>query len=95
MTATVSAEPPNTAYWTAISHGIYWRGDWSDDVEYNLGDAVKIWIKSYICVLGHRSEGDDGSTLGTQGGGQANSRPDLDATGTYWNVLTIGNEVQY
>jgi hypothetical protein len=93
MTATVSAEPPNTTYWAAISHGIYWRGDWTDDVEYNIGDAVKYGSNSYICVLGHRSEGDDGSTVGTAGGGQANSRPDLDTTGTYWNLLTVGNEL--
>jgi hypothetical protein len=93
MTATVSAEPPNTTYWAAISHGIFWRGDWLDDTEYNLGDAVKYGSNSYICVLGHRSEADDGSTLGTAGGGQANSRPDLDATGTYWNALTIGSEL--
>jgi hypothetical protein len=93
MTATVSAEPPNTTYWAAISHGIYWRGDWTDDIEYNVGDSVKFGSNSYICVLAHRSEADDGSTLGTQGGGQINSRPDLDVTGTYWNVLTIGNEL--
>jgi len=93
MTATVSAEPPNTTYWAAISHGMYWRGDWADDVEYNIGDTVKHGANSYICVLGHRSEADDGSTLGTQGGGQANSRPDLDTTGTYWNALTIGSEL--
>jgi hypothetical protein len=93
MTATVSAEPPNTAYWAAISHGIFWRGDWTDDTEYNAGDTVKYGSNSYICVLGHRSEGDDGSTVGTQGGGQANSRPDLDVTGTYWNALTVGNEL--
>ena len=93
MTATVSAEPPNTSYWAAISHGIFWRGDWLDDTEYNLGDAVKYGSNSYICVLGHRSEADDGSTLGTAGGGQANSRPDIDVSGTYWNALTIGNEL--
>jgi hypothetical protein len=93
MTATVSAEPPNTVYWAAVSHGIYWRGDWTDDVEYNLGDSVRYASNSYICVLAHRSEGDDGSTLGNEGGGQALSRPDLDATGTYWNLLTIGSEL--
>jgi hypothetical protein len=93
MTATVSAEPPNTAYWAAISHGIFWKGNWTDDVEYNIGDAVKYGSNSYICVLGHRSESDDGSTVGPAGGGQANSRPDLDTTGTYWNALTIGNEL--
>lgn len=93
MTATVSAEPPNATYWSAVSHGVYWRGDWADDVEYNIGDTVKYAANSYICVLAHRSESDDGSTIGTQGGGQSNSRPDQDTTGTYWNVLTIGNEL--
>ena len=93
MTATVSAEPPNTTYWAAISHGIFWRGDWSDDVEYNLGDTVKYGSNSYICVLAHRAESDDGSTVGPAGGGQANSRPDLDTTGTYWNALTVGSEL--
>ena len=92
MTATVSAEPPNSAYWAVLSTGIYWRSDWSDDVEYNTGDAVKFGSNAYICVLAHRSEGDDGSTLGTAGGGQVNSRPDLDITGTYWNILSIGDE---
>ena len=92
MTATVSAEPPNSSYWTPISHGIFWRGQWSDDTEYNIGDTVRYGSNSYICILPHRSEGDDGSTVGTQGGGQANSRPDLDSTGTYWNVISVGSE---
>jgi hypothetical protein len=93
MAAVVSAEPPNTTYWAPVSHGIFWRGAWLDDVEYNLGDAVSFGSNSYVCVLTHRSEGDDGSTIGLQGGGQANSRPDLDISGTYWNVLSIGNEL--
>ena len=92
MTATVSAEPPNTAYWTDISHGFYWRGEWTDDTEYNVGDTVRNGSNTYICILSHRAEGDDGSTLGEQGGGQALSRPDLDATGTYWNLVTVGSE---
>jgi hypothetical protein len=92
MTATVSAEPPNTAYWTDISRGFNWRSEWSDDTEYNVGDTVRYGSNAYICVLSHRSEGDDGSTLGTQGGGQALSRPDLDTSGTYWNLFTAGSE---
>lgn len=92
MTATVSAEPPNSTYWTLINTGIFWRGDWQDDVEYNLGDAVRLASNAYICVLAHRSEGDDGSTIGSQGGGQSLSRPDLDSSGTYWNLLSIGSE---
>jgi hypothetical protein len=92
MTATVSGEPPNTAYWAVVSTGMNWRGTWADDVEYNAGDTVRHASNSYICVLQHRSEGDDGSTLGTEGGGQALSRPDADATGTYWNVVSVGSE---
>jgi hypothetical protein len=92
MTATVSAEPANTNYWSRLSSGIYWRDVWSDDTEYNIGDAVRFNSNAYICVLPHRSEGDDGSTVGAQGGGQANSRPDQDTTGTYWSLLNIGSE---
>jgi len=92
MTASVSAEPPNTAYWAVISTGMNWRGTWADDVEYNAGDTVRHVSSSYICVLQHRSDGDDGSTLGTEGGGQSLSRPDLDITGTYWNLVAAGSE---
>jgi len=69
-----------------------WRGTWADDVEYNAGDTVRHVSSSYICVLQHRSDGDDGSTLGTEGGGQSLSRPDLDITGTYWNLVAAGTE---
>jgi hypothetical protein len=92
MTATVSAEPPNTAYWSRLNAGISWQGLWSDDREYVLGDAVRFGANAFICVLAHRSEGDDGSTVGAAGGGQANSRPDQDTTGTYWNILNVGTE---
>ena len=92
MTATVSAEPPNTTYWSRLNAGIDWQGEWSDDRDYLLGDAVRFNSNAFICVLAHRSEGDDGSTVGTAGGGQVNSRPDQDITGTYWNLLNIGTE---
>ena len=92
MTATVSAEPPNNAYWAKMNSGINWQGTWTDDTEYRIGDAARYGSNAYICVLAHRSESDDGSTVGTQGGGQANSRPDQDITGTYWNLLSIGSE---
>jgi hypothetical protein len=65
MTATVSSEPPNTAYWAVMSTGMNWRGAWADDTEYNAGDTVNYGTSSYICVLQHRSDSDDGSTLGT------------------------------
>jgi hypothetical protein len=85
-------EPPNVSYWQKLNSGIAWQGEWVDDVEYKLGDAVRFGTNNYICILGHRSEGDDGSTIGPEGGGAANSRPDQDTTGTYWNLLSIGTE---
>jgi hypothetical protein len=81
-------EPPNLSFWQRLNAGIEWQGEWVDDVEYKLGDAVRFGSNAFICVLGHRSEGDDGSSLG----GNVNSRPDQDLTGTYWNVLNIGSE---
>jgi hypothetical protein len=92
MTATVAAAPSNTAYWSKLAGGIRWIGNWQDDYEYRTGDAVRYAANSYICVQDHRSEADDGSTVGATGGGQANSRPDQDSTGTYWNLLTAGAE---
>jgi len=88
LSSNINQEPPNETYWERLNSGIRWRGDWIDDVEYKLGDAVKFGANAYICVLPHRSEGDDGSTLG----GDINSRPDQDFTGTYWNILSIGTE---
>ncbi len=93
MTATVSAEPPNSNYWSLLANGLNWRGDWTDDTEYNKGDTVRYGSNSYICILEHRSEADDGSTLGAAGGGQANSRPDQDTSGTYWNIIAVGDEL--
>ena len=78
-------QPPNPTYWSRLNSGIRWRGEWTDDTEYELGDAVKRGPNSYICVLSHVSEGDDGSTIAT-------NVPDLDVNGTYWNALTTGNE---
>ena len=88
----LNQEPPNVSFWQQLNAGIAWQGEWIDDVEYKLGDAVRFGSNAYICVLGHRSEEDDGSTIGPQGGGADNSRPDQDVTGTYWNLLSIGTE---
>jgi hypothetical protein len=85
-------EPPNASFWQRLNAGIAWQGEWTDDVLYKLGDAVRFGSNAYICVLAHRSEGDDGSTIGPEGGGADNSRPDQDVTGTYWNLLNLGSE---
>lgn len=87
--------PPNTTYWEKLSTGFDWKGNWADDATYVLGDVVRYGDNSYVCIQGHISEGDDGSSGdpdGTGGVSAANSRPDLDTTGTYWNVMTIGTE---
>jgi hypothetical protein len=89
----LNQEPPNTSFWQRLNAGIAWQGEWTDDVLYKLGDAVRFGSNAYICVLAHRAEGDDGSTIGPEGGGAANSRPDQDVTGTYWNLLNLGSEI--
>ena len=91
MTATIAAIPPNVSYWSRLTAGISWQGEWLDDREYVIGDAVRLGNNVYICILAHRSEGDDGSSIGAEGGGAANSKPDVD-NGTYWNLLSIGSE---
>ena len=92
MTGITAVAPPNASFWDRLNSGINWRGEWQDDVEYIAGDAVRLGNNAFICVLAHRSEGDDGSSIGAEGGGADNSRPDQDVTGTYWNTLTIGSE---
>jgi hypothetical protein len=84
----------DTHPWQLLNTGLRWRGVWLDDQEYAEGDVVRFGDNSYVCILKHFSEGDDFSTIQTlpEGGGNENSRPDLDVTGTYWNVLSIGAE---
>ena len=84
-------EPPNLTYWSLLNSGFKWLGPWIDDFNYKLGDVVQYAGNTYVCVLAHKSEGDDGSSVPP--GGNPLSRPDVDITGTYWNVFTIGNEV--
>jgi hypothetical protein len=72
-------EPPNATYWSKLNEGIKWQSTWQDATPYKLGDAVKYGAFSYICVLGHTSAA-------------GSNRPDLDTLGTYWNLLTAGNE---
>lgn len=84
--------PPDGNYWERLNSGIRWQGEWQDDVQYFLGDAVRFNSNAYICLKNHRSNEDADSTIGPQGGGNANSRPDLDSSGTYWDIIAIGNE---
>ena len=82
-------QPPNVLYWTKFTSGINWRGVWLDDQEYYEGDVVRYGDNSYICVTSHISEGDDYSSNSS---GAEDSRPDLDTTGTYWNIIAVGTE---
>ena len=93
MTATVAALPGNATYWDKLNEGLNWTGTWADDREYFLGDLVRYGANNYVCIQNHRSEADDGSTIGAEGGGAANSRPDQDVSGTYWNAFTVGSDI--
>ena len=93
MVGRAAAIAPNTTYWYQVASGFAWQSTWTDDNEYFVGDVVRFGSNSYICIQNHRSEGDDGSTVGAAGGGADNSRPDQDITGTYWNAFTIGSDV--
>ena len=87
-------EPPNATYWERFNTGLDWRGEWLDDQFYYEGDVVRFGDNSYVCINSHISEGDDYSTETDvqPGGGAQNSRPDLDTTGTYWNLIALGSE---
>jgi hypothetical protein len=59
-----------------------WSGrsaTWTTGTVYVLGDVVLFGGNSYICVSAHTAS--------------SPSRPDNDVSATYWNVLTIGSEV--
>ena len=60
--------PVNTTFWQRFSTGFNWRSTWLDDQRYELGDVVRYGDNSYVCIAGHQSEGDDGSS----GGGDEN-----------------------
>ena len=87
--------PPNATYWERFNTGLDWRGEWLDDQFYYEGDVVRYGDNSYVCINSHISEGDDFSTETPTdpGGGAENSRPDLDTSGTYWNLIAVGSEV--
>ena len=75
----LNQKPPNVAYWILLTEGIQWRGDWANTTVYELGDSIKYGPNSYICVQGHTSN-------------SGTNRPDVDITGSFWNLLTAGNE---
>jgi hypothetical protein len=78
-TASTGNQPPS-AVWERLNSGFEWKNTWSSGVFYRLGDSVKDGSNSYVCINQHTS------TTGID-------KPANDVTGTYWNLLTAGNEV--
>ena len=83
-----------STYWDLLNYGFKFRGQWMDDAYYVIGDVIRFGTNAYVCVKSHVSEGDDYSTETRTGagGGAQNSKPDLDSTGTFWNLLVTGSE---
>ena len=52
---------------------------WSINTDYILGDVVTYGANSYVCIQAHTA-------------GSIN-KPDADVTGSFWNLLTAGSEV--
>jgi len=63
--------------WELLSTGFISRGTWDTAQHYRLGDIITYVASSYICKLAHESA--------------SANRPDNDATGTYWNLLSQGS----
>ena len=70
--------PPNATYWARLNQGIEWKNTWTTATLYDLGDAVRYGLISYICVQAHTSD--------------TAKRPDNDSSGTFWNNLASGAE---
>lgn len=52
---------------------------WTINTDYVLGDVVTYGGNSYVCISSHTALN--------------GNKPDADLTGTYWNLLTAGSEV--
>ena len=70
--------PPNATYWARLNQGIEWKNTWTTATLYDLGDAVRYGLISYVCVQAHTSD--------------TAKRPDNDTAGDYWNNLASGAE---
>ena len=70
--------PPNATYWARLNQGIEWKNTWTTATVYDLGDAVRYGLISYVCVQAHTSD--------------TAKRPDNDSAGAFWNNLASGAE---
>jgi len=75
----LNQQPPNTSYWDKLNEGLFWKNAWADATAYVLGDVVSYNNNAYIVVQAHTSDA-------------ASNRPDLDLTGTFWNIVSATAE---
>ena len=75
-----SEDGSTSILWEIVAPGIKWRGEWTGNTDYRIGDAVRWVSASYICKLDHTSIE---SGL---------NQPDNDSEGIYWDTLAEGAE---
>jgi len=56
-----------------------WKGDWTPSTTYYVDDVIRYGGRTYICAIGHTSDGTDFNT-------------DLDYSPTKWNQMSDGQE---
>ena len=66
--------------WRMVAPGFNWRGPWTSNTDYKVGDAVSWVANTYTCILDHTS---------VEGG---NDQPDNDISAVYWQPLAQGYE---
>jgi hypothetical protein len=72
----VDQRPTRTAFWSVMSKGFDWKGNWSTSADYKPGDVVSYGARTYLCTNEIFA---DGSTI---------NPPDVE---TYdWDLLTDG-----
>ncbi len=52
---TLGAEPSTGASWTLLVPGENWRGGWTAETEYAVGDLVGFSSSTYRCIASHRA----------------------------------------
>ena len=72
-----TANNPDT-YWELVTEGFRWLDVWADATEYAPGDALGFGSSAYRAKVLHTSNTVD-------------NRPDLDVTGTYWDLIAEGD----
>ena len=72
-----TANNPDT-FWELVTEGLRWLDVWADATEYAPGDTIGFGSSTYRAKIIHTSNTVD-------------NRPDLDVTGTYWDLVAEGD----